>query len=526
MQESVDSRELAVNDAEFKDRLIDSLLEEEVEGRALPDLTGRIMQRVSRLADASGDSSAGTIQAMENVRIRPSAQAVPASVDDSTDMDVIRRPSRRWWAGWPAAAAAGIALMLIGFGLASVLQNMQEPSDPIAELLAGDKYPQPKLTGDYVANPTGRDLARGDRVRTAEGEARLVLGGYSQVDLRPGTEVVLTGNRKAEAIELVEGSVLCKVEKGIGQFTVQSAMGDVEVVGTEFEVSVIEPNLSDIYARQAKPHLAVSVREGIVKVHGPLQVHTLTKGQQVELPQSGMLVGEVVVATDTRVQLATPEAGKVWLVVPDVEDAQGQFVPDRALVEQLADIEAGDRVRTEWEYDGRLLLTHIEPVVDQPDEPQPILPETEQEDLPAKVKAYIATLEERNRDVHEENQKLRQRLNQLERQLDALGRKLASGDAGNAANRGEGQDIARFLRLEEVKIDGVEYMGLHVNLDTNRPAVYLLPKPGGDDAQLPQHLQRAMRLAQKLEAGDQLQVTWTAQAGHLWVKRLQRASNP
>ena len=73
-------------------------------------------------------------------------------------------------------------------------------------------YPAPRVTGSYsVAG--GGPLRRGAVVTADEGTATLVLGGYCEVRLEPGTTVRLEGAERAEAVSLDEGSLTCEVDR-------------------------------------------------------------------------------------------------------------------------------------------------------------------------------------------------------------------------------------------------------------------------------------------------------------------------
>lgn len=78
-------------------------------------------------------------------------------------------------------------------------------------------YPRPIAAGDFsVQTPAGiavsrRGLMRGDRVVAGSGDAKLSLGGYCELVLRPGARLVLRGEEREEAVELEEGTIAARV---------------------------------------------------------------------------------------------------------------------------------------------------------------------------------------------------------------------------------------------------------------------------------------------------------------------------
>ena len=148
------------------------------------------------------------------------------------------------------------------------------------------KYAQPEFStlsraGETVA---ARPLRRGEAVTVGGGGARLDLGGYCRLAFDPKTEFFLRGERRKEAIELVRGRAVCKVTPERGQFSVQTPLGEVRVVGTEFSTSVqyAEPKGTE------KPPAAVTVAvmSGKVEYEFGARKGTLKAGETQRFDQT------------------------------------------------------------------------------------------------------------------------------------------------------------------------------------------------------------------------------------------------
>lgn len=163
-------------DKAWLDRLIHTLLQEELGGQHPPDLTKRVMARATR---------------------------------------------RGRWVGYAVAAAAALAAVLIG------------------EWWFFGRYPAPRATGGYTVEG-GEAVGRGATLHTAEASAAVVLGGYCQVEIEPESSVQIEGVRGDEQIELARGGVTCEVDRGVGRFAVRSEVGTVSVTGTKFSVQLVE----------------------------------------------------------------------------------------------------------------------------------------------------------------------------------------------------------------------------------------------------------------------------------------------
>ena len=160
---------------------------------------------------------------------------------------------------WGALAAA--AVLLVAFGIAFHLCR------------PGPGYPAPEAMGDFAIESGGEEAAvrrsvrRGDRLTAEADGASLKLGGYCELSLSPNTSVVLAGEPGKEVIELEDGKVLSHVQHDKGEFKVVTPRGHLEVVGTEFEVTVkypISKGGSDMTRSRKSAVVTVAVISGAV----------------------------------------------------------------------------------------------------------------------------------------------------------------------------------------------------------------------------------------------------------------------
>jgi len=147
----------------------------------------------------------------------------------------------------------------------------------IAAFWQRQAYPAPQATGQYAV-VGGGTLDRGKEVATGPGQAAtLTLGGYCQVQLAGDTRLAISGGARDEAVVLKQGQVNCRVDHGIGAFTVRTELGDVHVTGTEFRVTIQDPpeiphepsSLLIEEEAMTTRKLLVSVVTGAVLITGP-----------------------------------------------------------------------------------------------------------------------------------------------------------------------------------------------------------------------------------------------------------------
>lgn len=174
---------------QWADRLTDICLGERLGGEGPPDLSDRILARAAR----SG-----------------------------------RRLAFRW------AAAAAAALLVAG------LVSLWLPREEAKLVALPPAYAAPAVSGDYRIEGDGT-IRRGAVVHTDEGTARLSMGGYAYVTMKPGSSARIAGAQNSEEVVLTRGEIDCEVKASSGRlFTVRTELGTVSVVGTRFTVQLTE----------------------------------------------------------------------------------------------------------------------------------------------------------------------------------------------------------------------------------------------------------------------------------------------
>lgn len=139
-----------------------------------------------------------------------------------------------------------------------------------------DSYPDPKAIGSYEV-VGGGSVQRESTLVTQQAPAQLELGDYCEVTVEPNSQVTISGAPDKEEIHLEEGSVVCDVEPGQGEFSVVTEIGTVSVLGTKFEVEIIQTDPKDMNAKQ----MLVKVLVGTVLVTSSTgQTQTLNAGDR------------------------------------------------------------------------------------------------------------------------------------------------------------------------------------------------------------------------------------------------------
>jgi ferric-dicitrate binding protein FerR (iron transport regulator) len=187
-------------------------------------------------------------------------------------------PVRRagWWR-WAAVAAA--ALLAVGAGLLLVLW----PTSPQAEVLSGSVL---------VNEVRGTRIPPGATIKVVgESPAVVRLTDGSRAELEPSTEVVFRKSDEArQVLGLVAGGGKFNVTRGGGQFRIETDIGAVTVVGTEFSVKLLAASGRDSEAARVtagKMALSVSVASGVVQVEFAGQTYTLREGQNRRFTPEG-----------------------------------------------------------------------------------------------------------------------------------------------------------------------------------------------------------------------------------------------
>jgi len=268
---------------DFEDRLMHVLLQEQLGGDCAPDLSERVLIRSSQ-------------QRLRVIRIY----------------------------GTAAAAAAVLVAASIIWGLLAF------------------RYPSPQASGG-VAVVGGGPLHRGAQVETADSPAQLVLGGYCQVDLAPGTKMSWGGTDKAEEVYLREGSITCDVKRQVGSFTVKTDSGEVCVQGTKFDVQVVRgPGDEQMLGKR----MLVRVLAGAVVASTTWGTYNVKAGDDaIVLPEGGIVNGTVIQKGDGWIRVRN-DAGTEYKFLPR-RDA-GTVVTDQPMVAQFNQLAIGGPVKVVW----------------------------------------------------------------------------------------------------------------------------------------------------------------------------------
>jgi len=280
---------------------------------------------------------------------------------------VSARPAR-----WRWAAVAAAALLAVGAGLLLVLW----PTSRQAEVLSGSVL---------VNEVRGTRIPPGATIKVlGESPAVVRLTDGSRAELEPSTEVVFRKSDSArQVLELIAGGGRFSVTRGGGQFRIETTIGVLTVLGTEFSVRLLAPNGHDPEAARGtagKMALSVSVASGLVQVESGGETVTLEAGQSrrfgpegdrrpKEVSHSGLLTridGGAITILRKREKV---EETKTIAVDGDtkvlIETDQMEFVPgeggkmkQRPKVAQgaLADLKAGQQVTVTCTEDGIKVL--------------------------------------------------------------------------------------------------------------------------------------------------------------------------
>ena len=123
----------------------------------------------------------------------------------------------------------------------------------------GSGYREPELlavsTGTGSATP--KTPRRGESVEVGPAGARLMMGGYCDLALAPGTKIIVRGEPHKEAVELIAGRVVSEITPQKGEYTVYTPLGWVKVKGTRFTTTAEYPSASKAGAGSVPPESAV-----------------------------------------------------------------------------------------------------------------------------------------------------------------------------------------------------------------------------------------------------------------------------
>jgi len=319
---------------EHIDRLVDTLLREEVGGEAPPNLGPGILAREAQR----------------------------------------RRMQKITWGSWIAAA---VISMTLG-----------------AWWIAAQRYPPPTLTG--IELPSDQPLMRGITLTTGKESAVLTLGGYCSVKIAPESEIQWTGEPKAEEIILNSGIVECDVNPDHGRFQVRSNAGVAAAVGTHYAAKIVDrkgrgPDApKKMYVKVTSGIVLVTGTWGSVTLSGgedalvpPPHIKPAPPASAPPPPQTATTTVGVVRAPTTTVRPPPEkepdikEGRIVGILVTRPTDhiyvkAEGQHEPrryfpvwgpdglDRKMLETIRRMPSGNLVEVNWKWDEHYRVIGIQ----------------------------------------------------------------------------------------------------------------------------------------------------------------------
>lgn len=217
--------------------------------------------------------------------------------------------------------------------------------------VSGTSYAAPTVKGDFhvLGESTihKQSVNRGDRIVSGGEGAQINLGKYCQLTLTSHSEMTILGAPHQESVELHQGRLQAHVIPNQGQFGVQTPLGTISVIGTEFETIVEYPNgmPGDLSMSQMKKVLVtVAVLSGTVLCdlgNGPVQLTAGSSRTFADEVIRQRTVGEVTTTTESTVTLKTKEGTATFHV--------GENPLTRHEAESLL---KGDRVTIVWDEEG------------------------------------------------------------------------------------------------------------------------------------------------------------------------------
>jgi hypothetical protein len=220
------------------------------------------------------------------------------------------------------------------------------------------RYPEPKASGDYEL-VSGDRVQRGAVLRTRDKTAALVLGGYSEVEIKPHTTLRIGGDKYAESISLEGGEVSCGVDRGKGTFSVQTALGGVSVAGTQFGVRLVEEKGA---GGVAEKWVRVRVVEGTVLLTGAWGDIRLAGGEETTFqalgdrkpePRGGTVIGSVTAKLEAWIDVKGDGEEKARRYVPRWVGGGGDGGLDKDMIRIIDRTPVGARVKLEWRFEER-----------------------------------------------------------------------------------------------------------------------------------------------------------------------------
>ena len=174
---------------------------------------------------------------------------------------------------WTALAAA-LAILVVG----GALRLRSAPHTPllagtIERVDSGALSVRLGLFQSHAAS-SGELLHTGERW-VATGSVVITLASGGTLRMAPGTSIEAT---RPNQMELFAGRAYLDFAPGTAAFALDTPLGSIEHVGTQFEAAIVEDNLR------------VRVREGTVRVFGASSTVTAEKGTELSIPPTGAIV--------------------------------------------------------------------------------------------------------------------------------------------------------------------------------------------------------------------------------------------
>jgi hypothetical protein len=222
---------------------------------------------------------------------------------------------------------------------------------------------EPKIAQPEPPKETPKEIPKAPEVaqkvhRTEKDEKTIVLGGFASVTLAPFTAIEdIKGDGDAQKIRLDQGTVWCEIEPNKGHFSVENPLGTVRVHGTKFKVTV---NSEKHGEKTIHSRLNVDVSEGevgfVMKEVDDLLLKAGEKG--------GSIVGTVTQREPSWLEIrADGEEKPIKYSAPWVKEFNG---PDKHVMERIAKIQQGARVRMVWKLDEHERIIGVQKIEDGP----------------------------------------------------------------------------------------------------------------------------------------------------------------
>ena len=201
---------------------------------------GRAVTGAPALADALARACRVDVCLDEHFSVQAQALDMAAAIGSrpAPRRTGFRRSSARWVA---------VAVLAVGALLGwAILRRRAPDAQPtghsrrfVPSNVAPRPYPAPQASGRFTVSGS-ESVQRGAVLRTdAEQRAALTLGGYCRLDVEPESVVRVAGSPGRERIVLRQGRVVCDVEHGVGQFSVETKTCTVSAKGTRFSVELV-----------------------------------------------------------------------------------------------------------------------------------------------------------------------------------------------------------------------------------------------------------------------------------------------